>query len=78
MALFLRQDDNRSELQRRIAAELRDKAKKRAELEEKPVDGVEDSAYLKGTKRTTTLAAVWMAIVVLVIGLLIWLLFSVK
>lgn len=67
MALFVRQDQERSELQQRLAAELREKAKKRAEEEDKRPDGVEDSAYLNGTKTTTSLAWVWILIVILAI-----------
>lgn len=63
MALFVRQDQERSELQQRLAAELREKAKKRAESETQPPDGVEDSNYLEGTKSTTKLAWVWILII---------------
>jgi hypothetical protein len=63
MALFIRQDDERSELQQRLAAELREKAKKRAEGENELPDGVEDSNYLRDTKPTTKLAWVWIIIV---------------
>lgn len=62
MALFIRQDENRSKLQERLAAELREKAKARAETE--APDGVSDSQYLKGTKQTTSLASVWIAIII--------------
>ena len=62
MALFIRQDENRSKLQERLAAELREKAKARAETE--TPDGVNDSQYLKGTKQTTGLAGVWIAVIV--------------
>ena len=78
MGLFIRQDDNRSELQQRIATELQEKAKRRAEEEDGSVDGVNDSAFLKGTKQTTSLAWVWVLIVVAVIGIIIWLLFAGK
>jgi hypothetical protein len=67
MALFVQQNDNRSKLQERVAAELQDKLKKRAELDKKLPDGVEDSAYLKGTKQTTSLAWVWIAIIAFVL-----------
>lgn len=63
MALFVRQDSNRTKLQERLAAELNEKAKQRAELEnrERP-DGVSDSQYVKDTKQTTSLAWVWVLI----------------
>lgn len=63
MALFMNQNNERSELQKRIAAELSEKAKKRDELEkhDRP-DGVTDSNYLKDTKTTSNLMWVWMFI----------------
>lgn len=74
MGLYLQQKNDRSELQRRIAAELNEKAKKKA-LEphaEKP-DGVDDSAYLENTKTTTSLAWVWALIVFAGVAILVWL-----
>jgi hypothetical protein len=65
MGLFLRQDDNRSELQRRLAAELTEKARKRAELENQPLpDGVEDSTFIQNTTGTSRHAWVWVALIV--------------
>lgn len=65
MGLFIRQDDNRSELQRRIAAELSEKARKRAELENQPrPDGVEDSAYVKDTQKTSPHAWIWIWLII--------------
>lgn len=77
MGLFIRQDDNRSELQRRVAAELSEKARKRAELENMPQpDGVEDSAYIKDTQKTSPHAWLWIwlilvAIVIVVISMMV-------
>lgn len=67
MALFIRQSEDRSKLQERIAAELREKAKIRAESNGGLPDGVEDSNYLKDTKSTTSLAWVWTVIIIAVI-----------
>jgi hypothetical protein len=72
MALFIRQDDERSELQRRVAAELREKAKRQSQLDEKRPDGVEDSRYLQDTKQTTSLAWVWILIVLFAIAGMIY------
>jgi hypothetical protein len=72
MALFVRQEENRSELQQRLATELQDRARKKAEEAELP-DGVTDSQYLKGTKQTTSLLWVWLLIGVFVIGFIIYL-----
>lgn len=77
MALFMNQQNERTELQKRIAAELAEKAKKKAlEPEQKSHDGVEDSAYLEGTKRTTSLAWVWVLIFLAVIVISVWLVMS--
>lgn len=72
MALFIRQDDQRSELQSKLAAELQERAKERTKLADRP-DGVEDSQYIKGTKATTSLAWVWIVIIILAVGISIWL-----
>ena len=75
MGLFIRQEDSRSELQQRIAAELQEKAKKRLDLTEAP-DLVEDSQYIKGFKRTTSLAWVWALIVIAFVVIAIWLMIT--
>lgn len=77
MALFIRQEDNRSKLQERLATELQEKAKARAEKADRP-DGVDDSTYIEGTKKTTSLAWVWVAIVLAVIALVLVFMVSVN
>lgn len=72
MGLFVRQDENRSELQQRLAAELQDRARKKAEAAELP-DGVTDSQYIKGTKEGSTLLWLWLVIGVFVVALAIFL-----
>lgn len=72
MALFVRQDENRSELQKRLATELQDRAKKKAEEADLP-DGVDDSRFIQDTKVTTSLLWLWMVIAALVIGGVIFL-----
>lgn len=62
MGLFIQQNDERSKLQQRLAEELREKAKQRADIDANPADHVDDSAYLEGTKQTTSLAWVWVLI----------------
>jgi hypothetical protein len=79
MALFIQQNDNRSKLQEKLAAELRAKAKIRAELDTKLPDGVEDTNYLKDTKPTTSLAWVWIVIIVFaVVALTVLIVGSIK
>lgn len=65
MALYVKQNEKRSELQERLVAELQEKAKKRAET--MPPDGVTDSNYLKDTKATTSLAWLWVIAALLVL-----------
>lgn len=72
MALFIRQNDERSELQKQIAAELQRKAKQTSEMAERP-DGVEDSQYITSMKTTTSLAWIWVVIIVIAVGVIIWL-----
>lgn len=77
MGRYFEQKEGRSELQQRIAADLRAKAaaKARDEGETNPYaeqpDGIEDSQYIKGTKKTTTLAWVWLVIFFMTIGVFI-------
>jgi len=72
VALFIRQDDNKSELQQRLAAELQERARQKAAGAKLP-DGVDDSQYILGTKPTTSLAWVWAVLTIVVVGLVIWL-----
>lgn len=82
MALYVRQDDNRTELQEKIAAELREKQIKNSLGEggytpknKKENSDIEDSAYLEGTKETTGLAFVWFLVflaILIALGLYIW------
>lgn len=73
MGLYLRQNDDRSKLQQRLDEELRAKAKARAAKEAETPDGVEDSRYVENTKSTTSLAGIWLVIVVLVLAVAIFL-----
>lgn len=61
----MNQTDRRSKLQERVAAELREKTKNSQLRDEAASDGVEDAAYLEGTKQTTTLAWAWIVIAIL-------------
>lgn len=72
MALFMNQENERSDLQKRIAAELREKTIKNSlgsgdGVKNKDVDFEEDSRYLEGTKETTGLAFVWLLLGVAII-----------
>lgn len=72
MALFVRQTEDRSKLQERIASELQAKAKTKA-LQENQSGDIEDSEYLKNTKSTTSLAGVWVVIVIIFVTIVVWL-----
>ncbi|MGY4893479.1 MAG: hypothetical protein ACO1N2_02155 [Candidatus Saccharimonadota bacterium] len=71
MSLYLKQSETRSQLQEKLAKELQDRAKEKAKTFDQP-DGVTDSQYLKDTKQTTSLAWAWVAIVIAVVVLAIW------
>ena len=82
MALYVKQDDNRTQLQEKIAAELREKQIKNslgeggfAPENKREITQPEDSAYLEGTKETTGLAFVWLLVllaVLVALGLYVW------
>ena len=73
MGRYIQQNESRSELQQRLAAELREKAAKRASDEgsadpySKIPNGIEDSEYIRGTKQTTGLALVWLGVFVFIV-----------
>lgn len=67
----MRQTENRSELQQRLDAELRAKAAAH-KISDTP-DTIDTSgAYLDGTKSTTSLAWLWVMIVMALMGLAIY------
>lgn len=72
MGLYVKQNQSRTELQERIAAELQEKARQKAEPADRP-DGVDDSRYVEGTKPTTSLAWVWALIGIAAVGITLWL-----
>lgn len=75
MALFIRQNENRTELQNKLAAELQEKAREKAKQAEMP-DGVDDSQYIKGTKKTTNLAWAWLLLFIASVIIIIWLMLN--
>ncbi len=71
----MQQNSNRSKLQERLAAELQAKAARKAADEGKASslpDGVTDSAYLKDTSQTNSKAWVWILLVILGAGSLLY------
>lgn len=75
MALHLKQNDTRSELQKRVAAELQEKARNRVAETDLP-DGVADSQFIKGTKQTSGLAGVWIAIIIGAVVATLWIIIA--
>jgi hypothetical protein len=74
MALFVNQENTRTKLQQQIAEDLAKKAKKKAlEGDTERPDGVDDAAYLKDTKMTTSLAWIWVLLGLLFVGVIVWL-----
>lgn len=73
MGRYIEQNDSQTEYQKRLAADLQAKAiaKMQASDAEAP-DGVEDAAYIKGTKATTGLAPVWGVVFLLAIAAFIF------
>jgi uncharacterized integral membrane protein len=74
MGILVNLNDNRSELQKRIAAELKEKTEgggkvaaksKQVNLEPEDVDGVEDSVYIKdyATSKTLNLDKTWLVLI---------------
>lgn len=70
MGQYLKQRDQRSELQQRLDAELRAKAAERLKSEGERPDGVDDSAYIEHTKVTTSLDWVWLLIGIATLGVI--------
>ena len=71
MGLFVKQQNRRSELQERIAADLQEKARQSALRDNATLDGVDDVKYLEGTKKTTSLAWAWLLVLLMVVGLFV-------
>lgn len=83
MGRYFEQTESRSELQQRIAADLREKAAQKAKQEGEPVPDVsgeliENSEYLKDTKATTTLAPAWVFIVLMAVGVFVLFVYQVN
>lgn len=71
MGILIKLDESRTELQNRLATELQERSKQRAKDADLP-DGVNDSQYIKDTKSTTSLAWIWVLLIVIGVALIIW------
>lgn len=75
MALYVKQDQQRSELRERIAAEMRAKAAAAQQDEPAatpaPYDSVE--SFNDGTKTSSPLLAVWIIVAIAAVVAIVWL-----
>jgi thiaminase len=72
MGILVKQNENRSQYQERLAAELRERAKQQA-ITSEPMDQTKHSNYLKNTAQTSDRLWLWAAIaVLLLIGFVIF------
>ena len=69
MGIMVEGNEERSKLQERISADLRERARKSSKDED--VDLVEGSEYLKGTKKTHKFSWFWFVLVGLAVVALI-------
>ncbi len=72
MGRYVEQNQSRSKLQQRIAADLRAKALASSRDDAAVTNAVNDSHYMQSTKQTTQLAWVWLAVCLLVVAGMIW------
>ncbi len=61
MGLFIQQNENRSKLQERLAADLREKAALQAASTE-PLDQTKNSNYVKDMEQTSSKAWLWLVL----------------
>jgi hypothetical protein len=75
MGLYVRQDEQRTKLQEKIAADLRAKAAERAKRDiEGPVyDGEKDASIVEDTHKSSPLLAVWIGLGVATVAVVVYL-----
>lgn len=75
MGLYVRQDEQRSKLQEKIAADLRAKAAERSktDIEGPKYDGEKDASIVEDTHHSSPLLAVWLALGVATVAAVIYL-----
>ncbi|PID32773.1 hypothetical protein CR956_00695 [Candidatus Saccharibacteria bacterium] len=72
MGLHVKQNQRRSELQEKLDADLRAKMEAQSKKDLETPDGVSDSAYIEGTKKTTSLAWAWLLIFIAAVAVFIF------
>lgn len=75
MGLYVRQDEKRTELQEKIAADLRAKAaeKSKADIEGPQYDGERDADIVNDTHKSSPLLAVWLALGAATVAVVVYL-----
>lgn len=68
----MNRQNERSELQERLAAELNEKAKKKSQQEsvDRP-DGVDDSNFIVNTDQSSKLLGLWLVVFVVAVAVII-------
>ena len=72
MALFINQDEDRTELQKRLATELQEKMKLK-DIETDLPDGVDDSQYIKGTQKSNKFTFLWFILILIIVAVIVYL-----
>ncbi|MDR0397838.1 MAG: hypothetical protein LBH36_01480 [Candidatus Nomurabacteria bacterium] len=67
MGLLMKQEHERSKLQEKIAAELREKATRTSLVDNESPDMVEDSAYQENTRLTRSTAWAWLILFLVIV-----------
>lgn len=77
MGLYVKQEQKRTQFQEELDERLRKRQEESKKLMDDP-DGVEDSAYIRGTKVTTSLDWAWLLIVIFAIGVFVFFVYQVN
>lgn len=64
MGLFVKQDQERSELQQKIAADIAERQRAKAESDASPPDGVNDSRMIEGTSHMSRTGFIIMIVLI--------------
>ena len=65
MGILVEKDEERSKLQERITADLRERSKRTSKIEGDDVDLEDDSAYIEGTHQSRGSAIFWITLIIL-------------
>ena len=75
MALFIRQNEDRSKLQERLSAELQERSSQRAKVEKDTSDKLEDSSFYNDTQSSSKMLWVWFLIfaaIFIIVGFMVY------